>query len=155
MAQGVVHHLLGLGGRDRVAAIPESAGGVLVTREPYDRATYLPWHKLVELNRFGRYVLDAFGHRPYLVGSALVRADYRDVDVRLILPDDEFAQRFGAITNPRYENACWNAHCVAWTHFGQSLTGLVVDFQIDQETQANEQHHGRRHPLGLGGWGPG
>lgn len=124
-----------------------------------DRATYLHWPQLVDLNRFGSYVLDAFDHRPYLVGSALVRADYRDVDVRLILPDDEFAARFGEVTQPRFENACWNAHCIAWTHFGMRLTGLLIDFQIDQQTWANE-HYGtgagtRRHPLGIGGWGPG
>ena len=123
--------------------------------EPKARATYLPWTKLVELNRFGSYVYEAFGRRPYLVGSALFRADYRDVDVRLILSDDDFAARFGALTKPRWKNACWNAHCIAWTHFGQSVTGLVVDFQIDQQTQANEQYKGRRHPLGIAGWGPG
>lgn len=120
------------------------------------RATYLNWPDLVELNRFGAYVFDAWGHRPYLVGSALERADYRDVDVRLILPDYEFTARFGEITTPRWKNANWNAHCIAWTHFGQSITGLVIDFQIDQQTQANElDGDKRRHPLGIGGWGPG
>jgi hypothetical protein len=129
--------------------IPEDDAGTF-------RATYLPWNKLVEVNRFGCYVLDAFGDRPYLVGSALRHAGYRDVDVRLILSDDEFAARFGEITKPRYLNDCWNAHCIAWTYFGQAYTGLLIDFQIDQQTQANEEYGDkRRHPLGIAGWGPG
>lgn len=122
------------------------------------RATYLPWHKLVELNRFGTYARDAFPDAlgVYLVGSALDRSDYRDVDVRLILRDEDFDAHFGELTTPRYKNACWNAHCIAWTHFGQSITGLVIDFQIDQMTWANElfPHASRRHPLGHGDGGP-
>ncbi len=121
---------------------------------PRKRARFIPWSKMVELNRFGKYVEEAFRHYPYLVGSAITRADYRDVDVRLILPDDEFMARFGELTKPRYKNACWNAHCIAWTHFGQSITGLLIDFQIDQQTQANEEHRGERQALGIGGWGP-
>lgn len=127
-----------------------------MTDLPRSRATFLHWPTLVEVNRFGCYVHDAFGHRAYLVGSALVRSDYRDVDVRLILPDDEFAALFGEITKPRWKNDKWNAHCIAWTHFGQSLTGQSIDFQIDQHTAANTEHGDqRRHPLGIAGWGPG
>lgn len=120
------------------------------------RARFLTWLEMVELNRFGAYVYDAFGEPPFLVGSAIRKPDYRDVDVRLILDDDDFAARFGEITKPRYENACWNAHCIAWTHFGQRITGLVIDFQIDQMTQANEEYGGHeRQALGIGGEGPG
>ena len=65
---------------------------------------------------------------------------------------------FGEVTTPRYANACWNAHCIAWTHFGQAITGLWIDFQIDSMTWANE-HYGkgkgtRRHPIGMGVKGP-
>jgi hypothetical protein len=47
------------------------------------------------LNKFGTIVTDAFGHVPYQVGSSLFTKEWRDVDVRLILPDDEFDRRFG------------------------------------------------------------
>ena len=122
----------------------------------HSRTTYLNWIALHDLNRFGGYVLDAFGHYPYLVGSALVRTDYRDVDVRLILPDDEFAATFGEVLTPRYTNAKWNATCVVWTHFAAHLTGLPIEFQIDQQTWANENTTGRRHAIGgPHGLGPG
>lgn len=64
------------------------------------------------LTKFGVIVRDYFGHVPYHVGSSLDRKDWRDVDVRLILPDNEFDVVFGtnrnaevnrklaAITNP-------------------------------------------------------
>lgn len=43
------------------------------------------------LHKFGTLIRDYFGHVAYQVGSSLDRKDWRDVDVRLILPDDEFA----------------------------------------------------------------
>ena len=57
------------------------------------------------LVKFGCIVRDYFDHVPYHVGSSLHAKEWRDVDVRLILPDDEFIGRFGSIvaaqTNPR------------------------------------------------------
>lgn len=43
------------------------------------------------LDQFGRVCHEAFGATAYLVGSALKTTDWRDVDVRVILTDDEFA----------------------------------------------------------------
>lgn len=43
------------------------------------------------LDEFGSQVWAAFGHPPYIVGSALAGKVWRDVDVRLILPDPEYA----------------------------------------------------------------
>jgi hypothetical protein len=42
------------------------------------------------LVKFGVIVADYFGHIPYHVGSSLKTKQWRDVDVRLILPDEEF-----------------------------------------------------------------
>ena len=119
------------------------------------RATYLSWTDVVELNRFGRYVREAFDGDDFLgvflVGSALRHADYRDVDVRMIVTDEGFVERFGPQTRPRFENAKWNAHCIAWTHFGQSITRLTIDFQIDPISYANDLYpmaEHRRHPIG-------
>lgn len=45
----------------------------------------------MKLDLFGDQVFMAFGHIPYLVGSAATqKTGWRDVDVRLILPDDEW-----------------------------------------------------------------
>lgn len=124
------------------------------------RGNYVPWHKMVELDRFGGYVRDAFRESlgVYQVGSSLKRLDYRDVDVRLMFTDEDFDRRFGRLASPRYKNACWNAHCIAWTHFGQSITGLLIDFQIDRQTEANDLYPSSaghlRSALGHGVKGP-
>ena len=122
------------------------------------RGSYVSWDKMVELHRFGAYVIDVFPDAlgVYQVGSSLQRADYRDVDVRAIFRDEDFERLFGPLTDPRYQNARWNAHCIAWTHFGQSITGLLIDFQIDQMTWANELYPGagKRNALGRHPGGP-
>lgn len=53
------------------------------------RATYvgMPWQP--KLHMFGQIVYDAFDSHGYLVGSCLQRRDWRDVDVRVILDDDD------------------------------------------------------------------
>ncbi len=92
------------------------------------------------LNRFGSYVFDAWNSHAYLVGSAARGKTWRDVDVRLILTDEEFEWHIGELTRPKALNPCWNANCLAWSYFGRSFTGLPIDFQIDQQSQANEQY---------------
>lgn len=101
----------------------------------------------LKLAQFGRVINEAFGHTPYLVGSAARGKWFRDVDVRLILPDDEFEQVCGELTRPRCLNLRWNALCLAFAALGRDMTGLPIDFQIDQQTQANEEHDGPRHAL--------
>lgn len=102
------------------------------------------------LRQFGIVVYEAFGDFPYLVGSAVVRPDWRDVDVRLILADEEYERQIGEVTQPRYENLRWNALCVAFSALGAQMTGLPIDFQIDQQTWANEHHSKPRSALGVG-----
>jgi hypothetical protein len=101
----------------------------------------------ITLDWFAREVDAFFGHAPYLVGSATRTTKWRDVDVRLILPDEEFDALFGELTEPRCLNLKWNAACLAFTALGRDMTGLPIDFQIDRRTEANEQYHGRRHAL--------
>jgi hypothetical protein len=92
------------------------------------------------LDEFGSKVWDAFGGPPYLVGSALTgqKGKWRDVDVRVILSDEEYAAwGFG---DPLYErqNAKWIVLCLAFSALGKQMTGLPIDFQIQQQTHANE-----------------
>lgn len=91
------------------------------------------------LNQFGQYALNAFGHVCYHVGSSLINKDgWRDVDVRLIVPDDEYeASGLGDPQRPQ-ENARWVAIVLAWSAFGKVITGLPIDFQIQSQTVANE-----------------
>lgn len=91
------------------------------------------------LNKFGLIVADYFGHTPYQVGSSLWRKDWRDVDVRLILPDDEFARRFGSV-HASYADPVLASVTLAFNALGQQMTGLPIDFQIQTMTHANGEY---------------
>lgn len=101
------------------------------------------------LDEFGSMVWSAFGSPPYLVGSALSgeKGKWRDVDVRLILSDEEWEQwGFG---DPNRPNDKWRAHIMAFAELGKRVTGLPIDFQIQQQTHANEKFDGARSALGM------
>lgn len=87
----------------------------------------------------------AFGGHPYLVGSAGTGNDggpYRDVDVRLMLDDEEFA----AVCPTRER---WELLCLAIGSYLSQRTGLPVDFQIQLTSIANERFLAGRNPLGM------
>lgn len=91
-----------------------------------------------------RPVRRAFGcSGPYLVGTAAVGSDYRDVDVRTILADDEFDALF--LDRERL----WDLVCMSVSLYLSNATGLPVDFQIQRMTEANAKHDGPRHALGI------
>lgn len=93
----------------------------------------------LHLDAFGREIEDAFGHLPYLVGSAAVGKEWRDVDVRLILPDEEFDALFPAHTQPSHHDGRWGLLCAAISELARVRTGLPVDFQIQRASFANER----------------
>lgn len=109
------------------------------------RTDQLATNEMYDLDAECVLIRKAFG-APYLVGSAGIdgRADYRDVDVRLILPDAEFDALVG--TN-RYR---WELLSLAIGDYLRLRTRLPVDFQIQRATDANEKHDKPRNPLGMG-----
>lgn len=118
-----------------------------IVKPPRFRATWMPIQDVRLLDDWGRHLRRMFhGDVPYLVGSALQRADCRDVDVRIILGDRKHAELAALVSIPRL-----NVMLSLW---GRQVTGLPIDCQVQQMTAANTQHPGagRRHPLGLGGW---
>lgn len=87
---------------------------------------------------------EAFGGPPYLVGSVMLSADYRDVDVRLILADEDFDRWFDG------KVMLWSLVCLTIGQHLRSLTSLPIDFQIQRMTEANEKFpDGTRDPLGM------
>lgn len=92
-----------------------------------------------------RVIHDAFGRPPYLVGTAGAgdAASYRDVDVRLMLDDEEFA----TVCPTRVR---WELLCLAISAYLSERTGLPVDFQVQRSDIANEKFNGMRNPLGMG-----
>lgn len=102
------------------------------------------------LNEFGSRIWSAFGSPPYHVGSSLAnKRGWRDVDVRLILSDEEY-ERWG-FGDPKYpqDNDRWISFCAAFSLLGKQMTGLPIDFQIQQQTAANEQFKGNRSAIGI------
>ena len=90
------------------------------------------------LQEFGDLVYLAFGEPPYQVGSSLTGKQWRDVDVRLILSDEKYAAMgFGDPKNP-HESPRWVAFVLAFSALGKQMTGLPIDFQIQSQTEANE-----------------
>lgn len=103
----------------------------------------------LKLEEFGSQVWHAFGEPPYLVGSATFYKSWRDVDVRLIL-DDKTYKAMG-LGDPKRgpHNGKWAALCAAFAALGREMTGLPVDFQIQQRTYANKKYKGARMAIGL------
>lgn len=94
----------------------------------------------LKLHEFGSKIWDAFGDPPYHVGSSLRdKTGWRDVDVRVILDDEVYeAMGFGDPKRPQ-QNGKWVAYCLAFSALGAEMTGLPIDFQIQQRTDANAE----------------
>lgn len=128
-------------------------------KPPRVKAAYIgaPAHFLLELacqHLHRAFCCDEQGYAGiYLVGSALERPEWRDVDVRLMLDDESFRRMFpdaGPINETRWEfDPRWiimTASIAAWL---SKQTGLPIDFQFQPQSHANEHHKGRRNALGL------
>ena len=102
----------------------------------------------LKLEVFGDWIWKAFGTPAYLVGSAAVSKTWRDIDIRLILDDAEYAQWFKDESGSR--DPLWTLICGGISELGKAMTGLPIDFQIQSQTHANT-HYGKqpRHALGV------
>jgi len=105
-----------------------------------------------------QHVADAFREKDhfggmYVVGSVLERPDWRDVDIRFMMADDQFRQEFpnaGPIEHNRWEfDPKWLLLTTSISVFLSKASGLPVDFQFQPQSHANSRHHGRRNAIGL------
>lgn len=98
-----------------------------------------------------KIINDAFdGFGCYVVGSALDRPDWRDVDVRLIMSDAGFSELFPTAVGESWElDPRWLLLTVAISGWLKQMTGLPVDFQFQPQTHANKRHKGKRNAVGL------
>jgi hypothetical protein len=118
----------------------------MTTTEPAIRAYYLSPPDFHRLDWACRTISAAFDGKPvYLVGSALRTPDYRDIDLRLILNDDEAAN---------YPPPLRLVLNIALSDLIAKLAGLPrpIDFQIQSMTEANAED-GARNPIGIPGIG--
>lgn len=113
------------------------------------RYSYLSTTAFARLNHACMLVTEGMGKHAYLVGSATERADFRDVDVRLILEDEEFDRRFGS--GDGADEAFWGLFCLAVSSYLSTVSGLPVDFQVQRMTEANQKFAKPRNPIGTKG----
>lgn len=86
----------------------------------------------------------AFKELPCLVGTAGSGGPYRDVDVRLMLDEEEYAK-----VCPTQER--WELMSLAISAYLTQRTGLKIDFQIQRTKEANTMYGDKpRNPLGVG-----
>lgn len=105
------------------------------------RANYLTVSQNCALETACAALNDA-GCEVYMVGSCLTRADFRDVDLRCILDDDEFRVMFDG---RRVRLRLFNAALSDWL---SARTGLPVDFQFQSQIVA-ASHDGPRNAMGI------
>ncbi len=100
----------------------------------------------------------AFDKPPYLVGSALTRPSFRDIDLRMILSDEDVMSMFGAKrlepygTNTDPEpNRLWLLINIALSDLIAKTAGLSwpIDFQIQSRAEANKYTNEPRNPMGV------
>jgi hypothetical protein len=119
------------------------------------RANWIGAPEFFNLNFACQAIVAAFGYSCYLVGSSMERKDFRDVDVRCMLDDGEydrmFPPTFAGEQRIRNQNldAAWcllNSAISCWL---SERTGLKIDFQFQRQSDANEEHKGKRNALGM------
>jgi hypothetical protein len=119
-----------------------------------DRKSYLNVVQFARLEHACSVVADGLGHPPYLVGSSTESSDYRDVDLRVIMPDDEFDRLFTSTGSAAFPGGLWGLLCLSVGQLLSDMTGLPIDFQIQRMTEANEKFNQAdghaRNPIGHG-----
>jgi hypothetical protein len=118
-------------------------------RNQTTRVCYIGAPEMFNLNQACLSLVAAFGHNIYLVGSSLIKRDYRDVDIRCILSDEEFDRIFPELENAYMYNGLWSLMCSSISLWLSQHTGLPIDFQIQKMSKANENEKGTRVALGL------
>lgn len=121
------------------------------------KASYIGAPAVFLLEQACQHINDAFdGFGCYVVGSSMERPDWRDVDVRLIMSDEEFMQLFpNANVWPEGGGGTWEQDprwlllTTAISLWLKQQTGLPVDFQFQPQQHANKRHSKPRNAVGL------
>lgn len=96
---------------------------------PADSGAVTLWARF---RRFATYMAARYNGPVYLVGSALRKSTYRDVDIRVEIADDEFCARYGYkhYSEFVYPNQAWIDDMAKYN--GEIALGfrLTPDFQV-------------------------
>lgn len=118
------------------------------------KTSYVGAPAIFKLEHCCSFIVQSFDcYGVYLVGSAIERPDWRDVDLRMIMSDEAFRAEFPNVHS--LSNASWE-HDHRWLLLTISIsswisaqTGLPVDFQFQPATFANERHGKPRKSMGF------
>jgi hypothetical protein len=99
------------------------------TQKPRKKYNYIGAPACFALDLALRHINEAFEGECYVVGSVLERPDWRDVDVRMIMDDEDFAKNFPDVVANRWENDAKN-----------STTGQPGGGGFQQWTMTREWH---------------
>jgi hypothetical protein len=125
--------------------------GLARTAAPKAKSNYIGAPACFALEQACQHLRAAFGeYGIYQVGSSLERADWRDVDLRYILDDDEFAKLFPDAGDRWEQDPRWLLLTVAISAWLSKESGLPIDFQFQPMSHANERHKKPRNPYGIG-----
>lgn len=109
----------------------------------------MPAH--LHLENFAWLAYNVFKATPYHVGSSILGSkNWRDVDIRIMLDDEVFIERYGHWNHGHilFDGKKWSAEMMAWSALAHQMTGLPVDFQVQCVSEANKMYdpssgHGR------------
>ena len=109
---------------------------------------YIGMTGFYNLNMACRILTEAFGFGwgVFLVGSSLKKRDFRDVDIRCILPDEEYQRLFPGLKGNPQTNPLWCLICTSISEWLAARTGLPIDFQIQMASEANAAFPAKEHP---------
>ena len=85
----------------------------------------------------------------YLVGSVLTRADFRDIDLRCILDDDEYDRMFPPDDSDSSRKLCLLNIAISSMISDSAQLAWPVDFQFQRQTEANAEFNEMRNPMGM------
>lgn len=124
---------------------------------PRRKSNYIGAPACFLLEQACQHITDAFGgYGLFQVGSSLERPDWRDVDLRFILSDEEFCELFPtANVWPDGNGGTWEQDprwlllTTAISAWLSKQSGLPVDFQFQPQSHANKRHDGPRNAFGM------
>lgn len=98
------------------------------------------------LRVWGQTLYEVFGDMPYQVGSSVKSKEFRDVDVVVMMSPEKFYSWAGphGVHGARYR-----AICASFSSWGTKITGLPIDFKLQEVMYANANHTGQREAIGI------
>jgi len=69
----------------------------------------MTWSKFIKLREWAKVASQEIGYPIYLVGSTLYKEVPRDFDIVVVIPQKEFEERFGKLTENNWKEALVNS----------------------------------------------